>query len=150
LPSLASLVADQRLRVETDALFHAIHLARKESIVRRRVVTICPSRDARSCDPDGNWSAGWIVFANFDRSGLTERLAGETLLRSHAVGETARLRSNRAGYSFRATFERATNGTIIVCDESGRAPARAVVVSYTGRPRVARTDSRGRPYACAR
>ena len=36
LPSLGNMVASHRLRVEIDGLFHAIHLARKESVVRRR------------------------------------------------------------------------------------------------------------------
>ena len=67
LPSFGSLVADQRLRVEADALFHAVHLARKASIVRRRVVSLCPSDDGESCTPGYDWSGGWIVFANVDR-----------------------------------------------------------------------------------
>jgi type IV fimbrial biogenesis protein FimT len=149
LPSLGSIVADQRLRAETDALFHAVHLARKESIVRRRIVTICPSRDGTSCDADGDWSAGWIMFANIGRSTLGHRQDTETLLRTHVVGSTAILSSNRAGYAFRATHERATNGTVVFCDRRNRTPARALVISYTGRPRVARTDNRGRPYTCA-
>ena len=41
LPAFGGLLADKRLRVETDALFHAAHLARKASITRRRVITIC-------------------------------------------------------------------------------------------------------------
>ena len=49
LPSLDGLIADKRLRSEADALFHAVHVARKASITRRRVVSICPSSDGRSC-----------------------------------------------------------------------------------------------------
>lgn len=149
LPSLASIVADQRLRAETDALFHAVHLARKESILRRRIVTICPSRDRVTCDAGGDWTAGWIMFANIGRDTLGHREDAETLLRFHEVGPTAVLASNRASYSFRATHERATNGTVVFCDRQGRTAARALIISYTGRPRVARADSRGRPYACA-
>ena len=48
VPSFGKIVADHRLKVEVDALFHAIHLARKESIVRRRAVTLCPSADGRN------------------------------------------------------------------------------------------------------
>ena len=43
---------------------------------------------------------------------------------------------------------RATNGTFVVCDEAGRVPPRALVVSYTGRPRVAMETPRGEPYSC--
>ena len=43
IPSFSASIARQRQRVEIDALFHAIHLARKESIMRRKVVSLCPS-----------------------------------------------------------------------------------------------------------
>ena len=51
VPSFGAIVANQRLRVEVDALFHAIHLARKESIVRRRVMSLCPTRDGAVLHP---------------------------------------------------------------------------------------------------
>lgn len=149
LPSFGSLLADKRLRAETDALFHTIHLARQESIVRRRVVTICPSVDGQYCDADGRWSEGWILFANLGRSGSGRRDDDEAFLKYHRVGKTAVVQSNRLSYSFRSTQERATNGTLIVCDRAGRAATRAVIVSYTGRPRVARRDPRGNDYRCA-
>ncbi len=148
LPSLGSLMADKRLRVESNALFHAVHRARQESIVRRRVVTICPSRDSLYCDAEGDWSKGWIIFANIGRTGLNIRTDAESLIRHHQVGEMARIQANRATFSFRSTHLRATNGTLIVCDRSGRSESRAVVISYTGRPRVARKDRRGKAYEC--
>jgi hypothetical protein len=43
---------------------------------------------------------------------------------------------------------RATNGTFVVCDAAGRVPAKALVISYTGRPRVASKTTRGNPYEC--
>ena len=49
----------------------------------------------------------------------------------------------------RATQKRATNGTLVVCDRAARASPVALVVSYTGRPRAAEKDPRGRPYSCA-
>jgi type IV fimbrial biogenesis protein FimT len=149
LPSFGGIVADNRLRVESTALFHAVHQARQESIVRRRVVTICPSRDSIYCDSEGDWSRGWIVFANIGRTQVNIRTDAESLIRHHQVGETARIEANRPSFSFRSTHLRATNGTLIVCDTSARARSRAVVISYTGRPRVAREDRRGKAYKCA-
>ena len=51
VPSFGRMLADHRLKVEVDALFHAVHLARKESVVRRRAVTLCPSPDWHNCGP---------------------------------------------------------------------------------------------------
>ena len=67
LPSFSGMVARSHQGVEIDALFHAIHLARKESIVRRRVVSLCPSFDGQSCTPGHDWSGGWLMFVNNDR-----------------------------------------------------------------------------------
>lgn len=148
LPSFGTLAADQRLRTETDRLFHAVHLARKSSVVRRRVVSLCPSADGAWCSADGDWSAGWLMFVNTDRDSPPERDAAEAVLMAHEVGNQVRLHANRRGFTFRSTELRATNGSIVVCDRSGRAAARALVVSYTGRPRVARTRRDGSEYAC--
>ena len=148
VPSLGALAADKRLRVEVDALFHAIYLAKTESIARRRVVSICPSSDGQYCDPGYDWSVGWIVFVNKGLRKSLERADDEVLLRHHQVSETSRITSNRQGFSLRSTDLRATNGTLIFCDRASRTESRAVVVSYTGRPRVTRTDQRGKPYDC--
>lgn len=148
LPSLSATLARQRQRAEIDALFHAVHLARKESIVSRRVVSICPSDDGESCAPGADWSAGWIMFRNDDRDWPPRRDSGEPLLLRHAVRPEIRIATNRPGFTLRATYLRATNGTLVVCDVAQRVAARALVVSYTGRPRVATRKTNGEPYAC--
>ena len=149
LPSFGNIVANQRLRTEVDAVFHAIHLARKESIVRRRVVSICPTKDGQVCTMSTDWSAGWMTFVNIDRDWPAIRDPDEPVLRRFEVNPTSRILANRRSFSLRSTDLRATNGTLIFCDRAGRAKPRALVVSYTGRPRVAYEDSRGRPYECA-
>jgi len=148
VPSFSNTVARHRQRVEIDALFHALHVARKESIMRRRVVSICPSPDGSTCDPGHDWSAGWLMFANHDRDEPPRMDPGEPLLQSHRVGENVRITANRRGFTLRATELRATNGTFVVCDAAGRIRPKALVVSYTGRPRVALGTRAGKAYAC--
>jgi len=145
VPSFASLTARNRLHVEINALFHAIHVARKESIMRRQVVSICPSPDGRQCLPGRDWSAGWIMFSNHDRDVPPQVDPDEPVLMVHRVSSAVRLSANR----LRATFKRATNGTIVACDAASRTEPRALVISYTGRPRVALKNTRGQPYSCA-
>jgi len=149
LPSFSTMAARNRIAVEVDALFHAVHLARKESIMRRQVVSLCPSPDGVRCAPGRDWSGGWIMFNNRDRDEPPQLDPGEPLLRVHAVGPRIRITANRRGFTLRATGKRATNGTFVVCDTAGRAPPKALVVSYTGRPRVAFETPRGEPFACA-
>ena len=146
VPSFGALVAHNRVRTEVDALFHAVHLARKESIVRRRVMTICPTTDGAGCGARDAWSAGWLLYVDVDRNGRLD--PAEPVVRHVEVQPTHRVVANRDRFSLRATEKRATNGTVIFCDHKRRARSRALVISYTGRPRVAYEDPRGRAYDC--
>jgi len=149
LPSLGETLAKSRQSAEIDALFHAFHLARKESVRRRSLVALCPLSGGETCEPGGDWSGGWLLFANLDRDEPPERDAGEPVILAHAPAPHLRITANRRGFTSRGLRKRATNGTIVVCDAAGRIPGKALVVSYTGRPRVARRQRNGNPYACA-
>lgn len=149
LPSFAAMAARNRQTVEINALFHAIHVARKESVMRRRVVSLCPSLDGLTCNPGPDWSTGWLMFENTDRDEPPRRDAGEALLQAHRVGEQVQIMANRRGFTLRATQKRATNGTFVVCDSVDRTIPKALVISYTGRPRVTTRTTRGELYSCA-
>ena len=149
VPAFSRINARHSMRVEINALFHAIHLARKESIMRKRVVSLCPSRDLATCTPGDDWSSGWLMFENRDKDYPPRRDPAEPLLQVHRVRKTVRIMANRRGFTLRATQKRATNGTFVVCDRAERVAPVALVVSYTGRPRVADKTTRGKPYFCA-
>jgi len=149
IPSFGAMMARQRQRVEIDALFHAIHLARKESIMRRQVVSLCPSFDGKACLPGQDWSTGWLMFENKDADSPPRIDIGEPVLWRHSVEDNVRIVANRSGFTLRATFLRATNGTFVLCDPERRISPVALVVSYTGRPRVARHTTNGELYSCA-
>ena len=149
IPSFSGMLARSRQALEINALFHAVHLARKESIMRRKVVSLCPSLDNATCSPGTDWSSGWILFENADRDSPPQVDSGEIVLRSHRVSENIRIQSNRSGFTLRATFLRATNGTLVVCDAHNRIRPKGLIVSYTGRPRVALKRPDGTPYSCA-
>jgi len=131
LPSFAGITARNRQHAEIN------------------VVSLCPSIDAISCNPGRDWSTGWLMFANHDADEPPRIDAGEPLLQAHTVGENVKITANRRGFTLRATQKRATNGTFVVCDTAGRIAPKALVVSYTGRPRVTLKTTRGDPYACA-
>ena len=117
--------------------------------MRRQVVSICPSVDGTSCGSRNDWSLGWIMFNNRDRDSPPQRDPGEPLLRVHLVDDTVTIAANRDTFTLRSTQKRATNGTLVVCDRAERAPPKALVISYTGRPRVATRTVRGDAYVCA-
>ena len=148
-PTFSALTARQLQSIEINALFHAIYLARKESIMRRRVVSICPSHDGQDCGQAEDWSSGWLMFENTDRDTPPQLDAGEPLLQRHRVAGQVNVEANRRAFTLRSTVLRATNGTLIVCDRQNRVPAKGLIVSYTGRPRVAFERPDGSPYFCA-
>jgi len=149
VPSFGNIVVNQRLMSQTNALFHAVHLARKESVVRRRVVSLCPTVDGNTCTSGSDWSGGWMMFVNLDRDWPAVRDQNEPILKRYQTSGSVRIMANRRSFSLRSTALRATNGTVIFCDPAGRGTARALIISYTGRPRVAYKTGRGKGYQCA-
>lgn len=149
-PLLRDFLLEARMTSAVNALVHTIQFARHATHLQQRDVTICrrAASTAMQCAANGNWSGGWIAFANLDRDEPPIVDAGEPILQVTSSQRLASITSNRRAYVLRPFSLRATNGTVIFCDERGAAAARAVIVSYTGRPRVSRRDSSGRPLAC--
>ncbi len=148
VPAFELHLAKGRQTVEINALFHVVHRARKASIMRRKVVSICPTSDGQQCGSIADWSTGWLLFENTDADSPPRVDSGEPILATHPVDAAITITANRRGFTLRATVKRATNGTLVVCDRNGRAAPRALVVSYTGRPRIARQRPDGTPYDC--
>lgn len=149
IPLFDKVLARNLQRIELNTLFSAVHLARKESILKRSVVSICPTLDYQQCAARGEWSNGWLMFENADRDSPPVVDPGEDILKRHQVAENIIISANRRAFTLRATFLRATNGTFVVCDRADRITPKALVVSYTGRPRVADHTTRGELYSCA-
>jgi type IV fimbrial biogenesis protein FimT len=148
-PALRTLVLDGRRTAVVNGFLHGLFLARSEAIKRGKVVTICRSRDGSQCEhaaPD--WSVGWIVFVNRDRDDPPQRDLREELIASSGAWPGGTISSNRRAYSFRPVTQAVVNGTIVFCDARGSAHARAIVISHTGRPRVAQRDSGGKALRC--
>lgn len=150
LPGLEGLVADAKRTATVNQWVVTVQLARTEAIKRRLSIALCPSRDGASCSeaPD-DWARGWIMFANEDQDSPPVLDPGETLIAQGGPPQAGQaLRVNRAAFAFRPFGMRSTNGSVVVCDRRGGAQARAVVVSPTGRPRVTKATSDGKPFDC--
>lgn len=147
-PLFRTLLLDARLTTAVNALVHTTHLSRVAAQVELDDVVICRSETGAECAPPGNWSSGWIAFVNRDRDDPPVVDPGEPVL--HATGPLALpyVGSNRRAFVLRPFSLRATNGTVVFCDERGARAARAVIVSYTGRPRASRRAASGRALAC--
>ena len=149
IPTFRSFLLDSRLTADVNAWVLAVQVARNEAAKRGRPVIVCKTDDTRRCgDAALPVDAGWMVFVNLDDVYPPRRSASEPLLYMHDPESTGTVVSNRPYYEFRVGT-RSTNGTTVFCDQRGSAGAKAVIVSYTGRPRVDRVDSDRRPLKCA-
>lgn len=147
-PVTRMLLLDARMTGAVNSLVHVVHLARQEAHQDLRDVVICRSVSGAGCEGPGNWATGWIAFINRDRDDPPAVDAGEPILHATQQQAVGFIASNRGAYVMRPFPLRATNGTLVFCDERGASRARAVIVSYTGRPRVSGRAASGRPLTC--
>lgn len=148
VPSFRELLLEARMTAAVNALVHTAHLARQAAQADLDDVVICRSETAQQCAPPGNWSSGWIAFLNRDKDEPPAVDADEPVLQVTTRQALPSISSNRRAYVMRPFSVRATNGTVVFCDQRGASAARAVIVSYTGRPRVARRSASGHALAC--
>lgn len=148
VPVTRNLLLEARLTGAINSLVHAVHAARQSAHLLGRDVVICRSMDARQCAALGNWADGWISFVNRDGDDPPVVDAGEAILAVQRGSPTLTINSNRRAYVLRAFALRATNGTVVFCDERGGARARALIISYSGRPRLSQRTAADRPLGC--
>lgn len=147
-PSLVDFVHASRRTADINGFIAAVQLARSEAAKRGTAIVVCKSANLGTCaGTERRFDSGWIVFENVDGERPPSRGVDEPLLYAYVPVSRGSITSNRRLFEFRAYGWRSTNGTVTFCDAAGR--ARAVIVSYTGRPRVADSGPGGRPLVCA-
>ena len=147
IPAFASLAYSTRLSSVTNTLIVSLHLARSEAIKRHARTVICTSTDGLACSATGGWHQGWLIFHDANNNAALD--PGEAVIHARqALPDSIRLTGNSSvskyvSYAPSGGTKSVTGafqaGTLTVCniaDSSGA--ARRVVISSTGRPRVAR------------
>jgi type IV fimbrial biogenesis protein FimT len=144
VPAFTDLSMNLRMTARINGFVHAIHAAKQASQQLFAEVAICRSVNGFQCDHTVTWENGWIAFVNDNQDHPPRVNPGERIL---AVGDSFRsgtITANREHFVLRPATVRSTNGTLVFCDDRGADHSRALVLSYTGRPRVVRGPSDGR------
>lgn len=150
MPAFDTLVLDSRRTARINTLVTALHLARSEAIKRGRLVSVCPTGGTPTCAPeDTGWELGWLVFANLDRDEPPRIDNDEPVLFRQGTDPDARIRANRRAFTYRPFDKNSSNGTITFCDRRDAPHARAIIVSYTGRPRISAKSADGDSLSCS-
>jgi len=151
IPTFQYLTARERQSAAMNTFIAALYTARSEAIKRGERAVLCPSRNGQSCDGAGTggtiWSEGYLLFV--DENANQEREPEEAIVQVFGKTRGIRILSSRGRdhVTYQASgLARGTNATFQFCSERNVAPARSLVVSNTGRVRVApRTAT---PAAC--
>ena len=150
VPSFHRFVLDSRRTADVNSFVLAVQVARTEAAKRGDDVVLCPSLDGRRCTSDQQaYGAGWLVFADTTSKRPPQPPADQPLIYAYRPALTGSIVGNRPYFDFQPVMRRSTNGTLVFCDERGPAGARAVIVSYTGRPRVDTVAADGSRLVCS-
>jgi type IV fimbrial biogenesis protein FimT len=145
VPGFQQMVQRNRVITYTNDFIASVNFARSEAIRRSIPVSICASSDGATCA--GNWSQGWIVFANADGDSPAVVDAGgtEPVLKVQQALAAQYTLTPDAVFANDVTYDLngAANatGVLAVCYAGALARSRAIVVTRL-RPRVA-TDTDG-------
>ncbi len=153
VPSMTSVLADQRRAGTINQFVSAIQLARSTAITRNTTVSLCASDDGQSCRPV-DWESGWIAFIDEDLNRRAKE--PDILLVGAAAGPSISIRSNdlAAYFSYRANGQIMVDdidentGQFTICDNRGAASARVLAITAGGHPRLADRQANGRAPVC--
>lgn len=149
VPGFTSMVMNIRMTNSVNELIHALHMARQHASATGTPAALCGSNGDRPvCSDSRDWSRGWLLFVNNDEDDPPQVDPGEAVLARVRLDHPLRLYANRDGFALRPLGMRSTNGTLVWCDARGAGDARAVVLSYTGKPRISTSTANGAPLTC--
>lgn len=148
-PSFRNTILDSRRTAVTNEVLISLQSARAESFKLSRDAYACPSLDSgASCSTSASaWTTGWMVWVDRDRDGSFD--SPDELIRyqsNDSKGVTLTTNAANARIRYRPFQVGLVGASIAVCDERGTTDAtqhRSIIVSDTGRPRIAKGDNTG-------
>ena len=131
-PGLRGFNAVNQLAGITNDYVHDLSLARSEALKQGRGAGVCPSTDGSGCITAGDWTSGWLVFADLDDT--KNWTASDAAIRFHPglsgisiTGSSDLILYNRYGNTTAAGYR--------VCSTALK-QSRTVSINATGHHRV--------------
>ena len=79
VPALGQFILNRSINSQANTFSSILTFARSEAIKRNASVSVCKSANGNTCNPQGNWAQGFIVFVDPVNQGVVD--AGEVVLR---------------------------------------------------------------------
>ena len=127
-PGFQASLRASAVRAATFEVAVGVQRTRADSILSARPGLLCPADSAGNCLAAGSRASGWRAF--LEDGPARVQLGGQGLPRGITLLAT------RSPIRFWPASFAASAGTLTICDERGIAPARAIVISATGRARL--------------
>jgi type IV fimbrial biogenesis protein FimT len=128
-PGFRSSLRAAAVRSATFDLLAGLQQTRGNAILEARPLDLCPSDAAGLCLAAGVPSPYWRASP--------DTTPGRALSASHALPPGVVVRATRSPLRFSPDALGASTGTLTICDTQGVAPPRAIVLSLSGRARLA-------------
>ena len=145
VPAFGSGLANVKLGSAANTLLFDLYLARSEAIKRNAHVVLCKSIDGETCEPDGGWEQGSIVFHDNNNNGTRDPTEA-VIHKEQATSADLRINGNQnviryVSYDPQGRSKLASGafqaGTITFCRRSAEpTEARQIVINSDGRPRI--------------
>ena len=149
VPSVTSMIKDNRLATQLNTMVTHVHIARGEAAKRDVRVILCrsasPNVTTPSCSGDTQiWESGYIVFADDGNNSNNTYNAGTDILliRGQAATSGVKMRTNGTwnnNLEFNpdgSTNEGGSTARMSLCDDRGNTYGRQIQVAANGVPRM--------------
>ncbi len=154
IPAVSHLVASTRVTTQVNELMTHLHLARSEAIKRGQRVLLCKSRDGSRCTSDSPWHEGWIVFVDQNDNHTVD--GDEQIIRVQQALTGVTLQAGLSGsgsnlndyVGYRPDGFSGKRGTFTFCVPNAPNRARAIILYWTGRPRISRISAKKAALTC--
>ncbi len=138
VPGFAALTRSFGLSSAANELLSALYMARSAAVLRGLPVAVCLTADDRTClATPGAAATGWLVFMPDGAAAVSRPAVVGDVLRRFRLPDRLTVSASRPTVTFWPTARAGSTGTFDLCDVAGRGAGRSIVVSQTGRPRVA-------------
>ncbi|MEJ1966740.1 MAG: GspH/FimT family protein [Gammaproteobacteria bacterium] len=138
VPGFAALRRSAGLSAAANELVWALHTARSSALLRGSPVALCLTGDGLAClTAAGNAATGWLVYLPESEAAATRPAEVGTVLQRFRLPIGLSVSGTRPAVTFWPVARASSTGTFDLCDLRNAGPGRSIVLSQTGRPRVA-------------
>ena len=150
IPSFRSFLVNSRVTAAVNTMVVHLHLARSEAVRRGLPVALCPGDDRSGCRKSSEWQRGFLLFLDTNRNRKLDP-TDTVFKQAPALDRGIRIltsASRRQLFYQPNGMSLGSTATIVICDPSGTADPKAVILSNTGRLRTSDRRPGGEPLNC--